>query len=86
MSLALPAQHIDADQTTEIEDQAYQEDVVVTREANLTRSHKNNKMINQYEFNKRLGKGQHGDVTLCTDAVTGKQVVSCSTYIPSAPY
>ncbi|THG97516.1 hypothetical protein EW026_g4487 [Hermanssonia centrifuga] len=31
-------------------------------------------MINQYEFNKRLGKGQHGDVTLCTDAVTGKQV------------
>ncbi|KAH9949931.1 hypothetical protein B0H21DRAFT_42838 [Amylocystis lapponica] len=43
-------------------------DVVMTDKIRSTRSRTvNRKMINQYEFDQRVGKGQHGDVYLARD-------------------
>ncbi|OBZ66315.1 Serine/threonine-protein kinase ssp1 [Grifola frondosa] len=51
--------------------------VVMTHEAKSSYSETyNRKMINQYEFNHRVGRGQHGEVYLATDTLNGGEQVA----------
>ena len=46
----------------------------MTYAARLARNHEHKKMVNQYEFIHRLGRGQHGEVFVAMDTVK-KQIV-----------
>ena len=49
--------------------------MVITSVARSRKVH-DKKMINQYEFQESLGRGQHGEVSIAKDTVTGDIVVS----------
>lgn len=49
--------------------------VVMTYAARLVRNREHKKMVNQYEFMHRLGRGQHGEVFVAMDTVSKQEVV-----------
>ena len=47
----------------------------MTYAARLVRNRESKKMVNQYEFLHRLGRGQHGEVFVAIDTVQKQKVV-----------
>ena len=52
------------------------EDVVTTHEARAEHNSSGRKLINEYEFRQKLGRGQHGEVYVAVDLVKNREVVS----------
>jgi hypothetical protein len=57
--------------------------VVMTSIARHRKEH-GKKMVNQYEFQQRLGRGQHGEVFIARDTVSDVTVVRLPLFSPSA--